>query len=178
MNKNNSKPIKKNKSKYWTHVYPRLNEIRTMRMDGHSEENISKIIGVHRDTLRKYKNEYKELEAVLLESKEVLISKLELTLYQRALGGHKVVDVKKRITQDSSGKDVTLIEETTRELEPNITALIFSLKNLTKGTGKWLDVRMIDMIHTRMEDNENLNKIAEALDSLGDKYLESKEQED
>lgn len=166
------------RSNYYDKVEPRLEEVRAWRMEGQSEKNIAKLLGVSEWAISEYKNKHPDFAKVLKESKEVLIGKLEITLFQRALGGMKVTDTKKRITKDSAGKDVTFIEETTRELEPNMTALIFALKNLTKGTGKWMDVRMIDMLNTRMEDDENLAKIAEALDSLGDKYSESKENQE
>ena len=56
-----------------------------------------------------------------------------------ALGKVKVTETKKYIQKDSKGNDKTKIEETVKDIAPNPTLLIFSLKNLAPD--KWKDVQ-------------------------------------
>ena len=60
-------------------------------------------------------------------------------MFQMALGKIKTTEIKKYIQKDKSGNEKTKIEETIKELAPNTTLLIFSLKNLAPD--KWKDVQ-------------------------------------
>jgi hypothetical protein len=59
-----------------------------MRIDGHTEEQIHKHLGVGHNAWNNYKNEHEELREALKISKEGLISQLEQTLFQKALEGN------------------------------------------------------------------------------------------
>jgi hypothetical protein len=79
------------KSKYETHVKPYLDLIKSMRIDGNTEEHIAKVLDISVSSLEKYKNEYKELTEALKISKDTLIAKLEQTLFQKALEGNSTL---------------------------------------------------------------------------------------
>ena len=76
------------KSKYHTHVAPYLALVKSMRIDGHKEEQIHNKLGVGHNAWNNYKNENEELREALKYSKETLIAKLEETLFQQALKGN------------------------------------------------------------------------------------------
>jgi hypothetical protein len=76
------------KSKYETHVKPYLALVKSMRIDGYREEDIMKKLDVGHTAFNQYKNEHMELTEALKYSKETLISKLEQTLFQKALEGN------------------------------------------------------------------------------------------
>lgn len=74
--------------KYETHIEPYIGLIKSMRIDGHTEEQIHKHLGVGHNAWNNYKNTYEELREALKISKEGLISQLEQTLFQKALEGN------------------------------------------------------------------------------------------
>lgn len=76
------------KSKYDTQVKPYLELIKTMRIDGYKEEQIHQQLDVGHSAWNEYKNKYPELKEALKISKDALVSKLEQTLYQKALEGN------------------------------------------------------------------------------------------
>ena len=85
-----------------------------------------------------YKKQHEELQELLSESKKILIEQLEHTMFECALGKIKVRETKKFIQQNGE-KEQVRIEETIKEIPPNPTLLIFSLKNLSPE--KWCDVQ-------------------------------------
>ena len=126
------------KSNYHTKVEPYFEEIKAWRKNGQTEENIAKLLGVSFRTFLDYKNQFPQLTQVLKESKEKLIAELEHTMFEMALGKVKVKETKKFIKNGKDGKQETRIEETTKEIPPHPTLLIFSLKNLAPD--RWKDV--------------------------------------
>src|SRR5690606_41175172 len=65
------------KSKYHTHVEPRLKEIEAWARDGLTDEQIAKNLGVAYSTFRKYKDEYPAFSAALKKGKEVVDIEVE-----------------------------------------------------------------------------------------------------
>ena len=130
------------KSNYYTKVEPYFEEIKAWRRSGQTEENIAKLLGVSFRSFLDYKNKFPQLNQVLKESKEKLISELEKTMFEMALGKIKVKETKKFIKIGKDGKQETRIEETVKEIPPHPTLLIFSLKNLAPD--KWKDQPNID----------------------------------
>lgn len=76
------------KSKYDSHVKPYIDLIKSMRIEGHTEANIYKRLGVSHNTWERYKNNHSEIREALKISKAGLIGKLEQTLFQKALEGN------------------------------------------------------------------------------------------
>lgn len=76
------------KSKYETHIKPYLDLIKSMRIDGHTEDDIMKHLNVGHTSWHNYKKIHMEFVETLKWSKEILIAKLEQTLFQQALKGN------------------------------------------------------------------------------------------
>jgi hypothetical protein len=76
------------KSKYDTHVKPYIALVKSMRIDGHKEEDIHKRLGIGHTAWNDYKNNHKELTEALKYTKETLVAKLEESLFQQALKGN------------------------------------------------------------------------------------------
>lgn len=76
------------KSKYDTNVKPNFALIKSMRRDGHTENQIMKRLDVNHNSWNNYKNKYSEFNDVLKHSKENLVAELEETLFQQALSGN------------------------------------------------------------------------------------------
>lgn len=74
------------KSKYDTHVEPRLFEVECWARDGLIDEQIANNLGVAYSTFREYVKKYSALSAVLKRGKEVIDYEVENALLKRALG--------------------------------------------------------------------------------------------
>jgi len=75
-------------AKYKSHVEPYMDLIKSMRIDGFKEEDIADKLDIGHSTWYKYKTLHIELVEALKISKEILISSLEQTLFQKALEGN------------------------------------------------------------------------------------------
>jgi len=146
-NKANEKKEQKRgrKSKYDTHVKPYLDRIPKWRRNGMTEAQIAKKLGIAMSSFSLYKLKHSEFSETLKNSKEELIENLEDSLFRRAMG-YSYEETK--IEKESDGR--AKITKTTKELPPDVGALIFALKNLAPG--KWKnDDRFIIQ---RSEDDE------------------------
>lgn len=76
------------KSKYESHVKPRLFEIKMWTRNGLMEVEMCKRLGVAVSSFNLYKNQYKELSEALKESREIADFKVEESLYKQALEGN------------------------------------------------------------------------------------------
>lgn len=74
------------KSKYWTHVEPRLLEVRYWAQNGISEKDIAKNLGIAESSFYEYKLKHLEFSEALRESKLVANIKVINALYKRATG--------------------------------------------------------------------------------------------
>ncbi|BBI32355.1 transposase [Cohnella abietis] len=74
------------KSKYHSHVEPKLLLIEAWARDGAIEEDISKKLGVAYSTFKIYKDKYSALSAALKRGKEVADVEVENSLFKRAIG--------------------------------------------------------------------------------------------
>ena len=115
------------KSKYHTHVEPRLKEIEAWARDGLTEEQIAKNLGVAYSTFRKYKDEYPAFSSALKKGKEVVDIEVENALLKRALG-YEYEEVKTLI-EEVDGKRKKKIEKTVKHVPADVSAAIFWLRN-------------------------------------------------
>jgi hypothetical protein len=74
------------KSKYHSHVEPRLFEIECWARNGLIEEQIAKNLGVAYSTFKDYKNKFSAFSAALKKGKEIVDFEVENALLKRALG--------------------------------------------------------------------------------------------
>lgn len=129
------------KTKYHTHVEPKLLLIEAWARDGMIEEDIAKKLGVAYSTFRKYRNEHEALSAALKKGKEVADVEVENSLFKRATG-YRYDEVTRELQTvvDEDGEIVKALVETkrvTKEVQPDVTAQIFWLKN--RRPDKWRD---------------------------------------
>lgn len=125
------------KSKYFTHVEPKLTLIEGWARDGLTDEQISKNLGIAYSTFREYKNKYSALSASLKKGKEVVDYEVENALLKRALGYEY-----DEVTYEH-GKETKRV---TKQVAPDTTAQIFWLKN--RRPDKWRDKQVVESNNT------------------------------
>ena len=74
------------KSKYFTHVEPKLKLVECWARDGLTDEQIANNLGIAYSTLREYRDKYSALSAALKKGKEIVDYEVENALLKRALG--------------------------------------------------------------------------------------------
>jgi len=115
------------KSKYQTHVEPRLKEIEAWARNGLTDEQIAKNLGVAYSTFRKYKDEYPAFSAALKKGKEVVDIEVENALLKRALG-YEYEEVK-TLVEEVDGKKKKKVEKIIKHVPADVSAGIFWLRN-------------------------------------------------
>lgn len=125
------------KSKYFTHVEPKLTLIEGWARDGLTDEQIAKNLGIAYSTFREYKNKYSALSASLKKGKEVVDYEVENALLKRALGYEY-----DEVTYEH-GKETKRV---TKQVAPDTTAQIFWLKN--RRPDKWRDKQVVESNNT------------------------------
>lgn len=114
-------------NKYFTHVQPRLDEIKDMA-NTMTDEQICKVLGVGKSAWCEYKNNYQELTDALKDSRCALVRDLRNSLIQRAKG-YKYIE-RKRIIEDGI---VIREEEYEKAQAPDVGAIHLCLKNYDRG---------------------------------------------
>jgi hypothetical protein len=159
---NMARPLYKEK------VEPRMEEIRDWRLQGITEEGISKLLGISYRALMRYKTQHGPLSQALKEATQLLVEDLEKSLFQVAKGGIKTKTTKRIYVNKNGEMVLDKVEETESISLPNIAALTFSLKNLSPT--KWVDRReytttgadhdtnkesLLDKLRTTLADSES-----------------------
>lgn len=139
------------KSKYHTHVYPRLEEIGHWCREGLTEAEICKRLGVSVPAFANYKNEFIELIEALKVNKEIADYRVEDALYMRALGYEYEEETYEEfalerpyLKEDGTivKTELRLTKKVKKKQAPDTTAQIFWLKNRKKET--WRDRQELD----------------------------------
>lgn len=132
------------KDKYFTHVQPRLEEIKAWCRDGATDEIICGKLGVGVSNFNRYKKEHKELSDALRENKNIVDSKVVNALLRNALG-YEYEEVK-TIVKKVNGKD-SIEKEITKKVVPGDTkAQMFWLKN--RDPENWKNDYKVNMQHS------------------------------
>lgn len=121
------------KSKYLTHVEPKLKLIEGWARDGLTDEQIAKNLNIAYSTFKEYKNKYPAFSATLKRGKEIVDYEVENALLKRALGYEY-----DEITYEN-GEEVKRV---TKQVAPDTTAQIFWLKN--RKPDKWRDKKDVE----------------------------------
>lgn len=136
-----SEKLMKKKNKYEKHIKPKLDVISGMAKKGITEKDIALHFGVAYSTFRKYKSEYKELEAALEYGETESNAVISSALFEAAKGFYKdiqrAVKVKKSVFDTERGRKLKEWEEieyvTERQyFPPNMGAIAFWLTNHEK----------------------------------------------
>lgn len=124
------------KTKYETHVLPKLFLVECWARDGVIDEDIAKKLGIAYSTFCDYKSKFSELSEALKRGKEVIDFEVENALLKRALGySYEEVYTK------TNGFE-TEVKKTIKHVAGDTTAQIFWLKN--RRPDKWRDKREIE----------------------------------
>lgn len=141
---------------------------RSLARRGLTVEEIAKEIGVAKSTFCKWVNENQDLSDALNEGRSIADSKVEESLYRKALG-FKVTERKTIVSANKDGEQKPArIEVLERDVPPDTTACIFWLKNRMPSI--WRDQSNISL--QTVDDNkarEEINAIvAEYVKKQGD----------
>jgi transcriptional regulator with XRE-family HTH domain len=127
------------KSKYPTHVQPKLEIIRAWRRRGLTEEQVAERLGVAVSSFSEYKLQYPELAEVLKIGLDEGVAEIENAHYKSAKG-YEYEERRVVYDCDDNGKPLpkpSRIEVTKKQVQGNTTAQIFILKN----RGGWRDAK-------------------------------------
>ncbi|XOQ44286.1 MAG: Transposase [Clostridium sp.] len=116
--------------------------------DGLTDEQIAKNIGISRSTLAEWKKKYSDISDTLKKGKEVVDIEVENALLKRALGYKYVEVTKERVTElnphtGESESKLVVTKEVIKEVQPDVTAQIFWLKN--RKPDVWRDKRDFEL---------------------------------
>jgi len=121
-----------------------LTRIKGWAMDGLSDEQIAKNIGIAWSTLKVWKKKYSALSTALKKSKDVADREVENAMFKAALG-YFVEETKKVIETKEDGSTITREETTKKWMPPNPTLAIFWSKN--RKPAEWRDKQDFDLNH-------------------------------
>ncbi len=104
--------------------------LRAWARDGLTDEQIADKCGIGTTTLYRWKDEYREIREALKRGKEVVDIQVENALLRRALGyRYDEITKEERIDKASGERRLVTTKIVTKEVQPDVTAQIFWLKN-------------------------------------------------
>lgn len=130
--------------KYETWLEPdNLIKLEGWARDGLTDEQIAHNIGINRTTLYAWKAKYTDFSNALKRGKEVVDRIVENALLKSAMGYKYDEVVKERIYNPETGEsEMVEVKRTIKDVAPNVTALIFWLKN--RQSEKWRDTKNVN----------------------------------
>lgn len=145
------------KSKYQTHVEPRLEEIEAWSRDGVSDKDIAHNLGIAYSTLRVYRETHEPLAYVLKQNKDHVDNVIVTNAYLKRITGYDVIEVKRtysyKVGPDGKAHRVLTGEvEQTRHIPGDPRAQEFWLAH--RQPDKWSALLKSD------DDDENKGGIA------------------
>lgn len=153
------------KTKYHTHVEPRLIEVGAWCRDGYTDEGIAQMLGVAYSTFREYMKKHPALSAALKENKAVADINVENALYEKATRTtiKKMVPMKLKRTYVENGyvlsEEYVKVTEVEEEIPPDTTAMIFWLKN--RKPAEWRDKRDVEHSGEMTQNINNMTNLTE-----------------
>lgn len=107
------------KSKYETHVLPRLNEIEAWSRDGLTEAQICEKLGIARSSFALYKNQYSVLSDLLTRTKAYVDDVVVVPAYLKRIIGYTATEWRReyacRVDPETGEIKRTLMKETSQE---------------------------------------------------------------
>ena len=126
------------KGKYEQWLAPEgLLKLEAWARNGLTDEQIAHNMGIKRQTLYDWRKKYSDISDTLKKGKEVVDIQVENALLKRALG-YKFTEVKTEHSEDS-----VKITKTVKEVQPDVVAQIFWLKN--RKPDAWRDKRDVEL---------------------------------
>ena len=114
------------KSKYETHVAPRLEEIKDWVRNGATDSDVCQKLGISKDTFYEYKKRFSEFSDSLKENKEFVDAQVENALLQNALKGKITAQIfwlKNRRSKQWHEKPIQIEDNQEQKLDALINAL-------------------------------------------------------
>ena len=110
-------------------------------MDGLTNEQIAKNMGISCTSLKEWKNKYPSILTALKRGRDVADREVENALYKSALGYSAVEEVWERMVDKDTGEaELILTRKTIKHIPASQTAQIFWLKN--RKPDEWRDKRV------------------------------------
>ena len=81
------------KSKYESHVAPRLEEIKDWARNGATDEEVFTRLGIGKDSFYRYKAEHSDFSDALKETKDYCDAQVENALYKSAMAGNVTAQI-------------------------------------------------------------------------------------
>ena len=131
--------------------------LKSWAMDGLTDEQIAKNIGINRTTLYEWKKKYPDISNALKKGKTIYDVEAEQNLHKVGQG-YYIEEVETYITE-TNGVQTKRIKKTKKWVPPNVTALIFWLKN--RKPDVWMDRKAKEV---EVKNDGNLEKYFELLD--------------
>lgn len=105
------------KSKYESHVLPRLDEIEAWARDGISDENIACNLSIAYSTFRRYRDENEALSAVLARGKEYVDDVIVTNAYLKRITGYDTTEIKREYKWERNEETGVRVRVLTKETE-------------------------------------------------------------
>lgn len=115
-----------------------LTILRGWARDGLTDEQIARNMDISKETFYRWKRDFSDFSNALKKGKEIVDNEVEESILKSAMG-YMVTETKVEHMPDGKEK----ITEQERHIPPNVTALIFWLKN--RRPEKWRDKRDVNM---------------------------------
>lgn len=110
---------------------------------GYYNQKIAEELGISNATLHNFMNAHPAFLDAIKQGKAIADEKVELTLYEMATGySHRVE--KPVVVGTGQGESMVEIVEYTERLPPNMTAIIFHLKN--RKPQEWRDKQEVEQV--------------------------------
>lgn len=118
----------------------------SLAVQGATDDEIAEAFGISVRTLHRWKKEHESFLTALTTGKDVADSKVEKSLYQRALG-YEYKEVEQHIETDPSSGRHTITKQrvVTKQVPPDTMAIMYWLNNRTKNTGKWSQQQKVEL---------------------------------
>lgn len=148
------------KSKYETHVLPRLKLVEAWARDGLTLDQIARNLSVSIATLHVYRAKHQEISDALKRGREEADVEVENALFKRAIGyRYDEVTYEPAIDPASGEPRMAESKRVTKEVHGDVTAQIYWLKN--RRPEQWRDRR--ETTPDESEDNGNVDQLTEAI---------------
>jgi hypothetical protein len=117
------------KSKYESHVQPKLFLVECWARDGLTDEQMAKKLGISKDSFYKYKSDFPEFSDSLKKGKEIVDYEVENALLKRALG-YDYCEEKVEVETTPDGVPISRkVVQILKHVVPDTTAQIMWLNN-------------------------------------------------
>ena len=116
---------------------------------GATQWEVAQDLGVSEQTLYRWAAEYPEFKMALRVGAETSDNRMEMSLYQKAIGYKWTEEVKSKSVNEV-GEEVEEVTQITKQLPPDTTSMIFWLKN--RRSHRWKDKHEVTV-------NQNINLV-------------------